>query len=220
MKRGFTLIELLVVIAIIAILASILFPVFSRAREKARQSSCQSNLKQLGLAAAMYSQDYDETYVSAYREVDGTDGFTGTDYSWRVALMPYIRNVQIFQCPSYRPGGTLFAATLPDGGQNAGYAMNLVHWAANPPTPPSGIADGLVYDVSKTIVFTDDNDGITIANDNDGSNDAGWTRTDGGGQRHNDGANYCYYDGHVKFLRPTAVPCKVDDCQWACEGRH
>ena len=61
-RRGFTLIELLVVIAIIAILAGILFPVFAQAREKARQASCQSNLRQLGLATAMYIQDYDETY--------------------------------------------------------------------------------------------------------------------------------------------------------------
>ena len=59
-KQGFTLIELLVVIAIIAILASILFPVFARAREKARQTSCLSNMKQLGLACSMYAQDYDE----------------------------------------------------------------------------------------------------------------------------------------------------------------
>jgi len=63
MRRGFTLIELLVVIAIIAILAAILFPVFARAREKARQASCLSNLKQLGLADLMYAQDYDERYV-------------------------------------------------------------------------------------------------------------------------------------------------------------
>jgi prepilin-type N-terminal cleavage/methylation domain-containing protein/prepilin-type processing-associated H-X9-DG protein len=218
MKKAFTLIELLVVIAIIAILASILFPVFSRAREKARQASCQSNLKQLGLAAAMYSQDYDETYVSVYREVDGTPGFTGTDYSWRVSLMPYIRNVQIFQCPSYRPS-SMFDGSIPDVGQNGGYAMNTVHWVSGSPTPPSGVADNSVYDVAKTITFTDYDGGISISN-TDGSNTPGFIRGDAGGRRHNDGANYCYYDGHVKFMRPSAVKCEVGDCAWAVEGTH
>ncbi len=215
MKRGFTLIELLVVIAIIAILASILFPVFSRAREKARQASCQSNLKQIGLAAAMYSQDYDETCVSNYAETDGTDGFTGTDFSWRIKLLPYIRNVQIFQCPSYRPG-TKFDGTMPDVGQNAGYAMNAVHWFAGAPTPPGGTADSAVWDVSNVILFTDYNDGITIAN-TDGLNTHDFIRNDAGGRRHNDGANYCFYDSHVKFLKPTAVQCATGDCQWSIE---
>src|SRR5579872_2787695 len=67
-RRGFTLIELLVVIAIIAILAAILFPVFARAREQARKASCISNMKQLGLAALMYTQDYDETWPTMYLE--------------------------------------------------------------------------------------------------------------------------------------------------------
>ena len=81
MKRaahGFTLIELLVVIAIIAILAAILFPVFAQAREKARQTSCLSNLKQIGTAAMMYAQDYDERYMAVYRLAN--DGSTSTNY--------------------------------------------------------------------------------------------------------------------------------------------
>ena len=64
-KKGFTLIELLVVIAIIAILAAILFPVFAQAREKARQTSCLSNMKQLGTATQLYMDDYDETFPPA-----------------------------------------------------------------------------------------------------------------------------------------------------------
>ncbi|MCD6352391.1 MAG: DUF1559 domain-containing protein [Armatimonadetes bacterium] len=108
--RGFTLIELLVVIAIIAILAAILFPVFSRAREKARQASCLSNLKQLALATLMYAQDYDETYPLSYY-YDPT--FT-QEYSWDFhldysvsppaislgLLGPYTKNGQINACPS------------------------------------------------------------------------------------------------------------------------
>ncbi len=215
MRRGFTLIELLVVIAIIAILAAILFPVFARAREKARQASCQSNLKQIGIAAAMYSQDYDEICVYTHAEVDGADGFSGTDYSWRVSLLPYIRNVQIFQCASYRPGNR-FDGSNPDVGLNGGYAMNAVHWEAGSPTPPSGCSDSAVWDASNVITFTDYNDGITIANES-GSNAHGFVREDAGGVRHNGGANYCFYDGHVKFLKPTAVNCAAGNCQWCIE---
>jgi prepilin-type N-terminal cleavage/methylation domain-containing protein/prepilin-type processing-associated H-X9-DG protein len=91
MRRGFTLIELLVVIAIIAILAAILFPVFARAREKARQTSCLSNLKEIGLSALMYAQDYDERWVR-YRYPN--------PYFWPDKLQAYIKNTQILRCPS------------------------------------------------------------------------------------------------------------------------
>ncbi|HEX8552334.1 MAG TPA: DUF1559 domain-containing protein [Abditibacteriaceae bacterium] len=91
-KAGFTLIELLVVIAIIAILASILFPVFARARENARRSSCQSNLKQIGLGFAQYGQDYDEKLPA------GRVGNNGA--GWAGQLQPYVKSEQIFSCPS------------------------------------------------------------------------------------------------------------------------
>ena len=94
-KRGFTLIELLVVIAIIAILAAILFPVFARAREKARQASCLSNVKQLELAAMMYVQDYDDTLIRCYYP-----GAPATADIWYELLYPYIKNQDIWYCPS------------------------------------------------------------------------------------------------------------------------
>ena len=88
MRRGFTLIELLVVIAIIAILAAILFPVFARAREKARQAACQSNLRQIGLALKMYCQDYDETNARAY--------FGGAVViRWHQAVQPYMKSTEV-----------------------------------------------------------------------------------------------------------------------------
>ena len=99
-RRGFTLIELLVVIAIIAILAAILFPVFARAREKARQTSCLSNVKQLSLGLTMYAQDYDESFPYwnwAYRQsIGGPLGMT----MWYAAIYPYVKNQQLFTCPS------------------------------------------------------------------------------------------------------------------------
>ena len=109
-KRGFTLIELLVVIAIIAILAAILFPVFAKARDKARQTTCLSNLKQIGLAYMMYAEDYDETLAPApypavgWRCGGGTWGSAESSI-WNVPLGPYIKNWGIFVCPS-AAGGT------------------------------------------------------------------------------------------------------------------
>jgi len=91
-RRAFTLIELLVVIAIIAILAAILFPVFAQAREKARQTSCLSNNHQIGMAFMQYAADYDECLPLS------TD--SGRDLSWANTLQPYIKNRQVYRCPS------------------------------------------------------------------------------------------------------------------------
>ncbi len=94
-KCGFTLIELLVVIAIIAILAAILFPVFAQAREKARQISCTSNIKQIALATMMYCQDYDEQFPIGY--VDDTA--TNTVTSWPGEIAPYLKSTGVLVCP-------------------------------------------------------------------------------------------------------------------------
>jgi len=98
-KRGFTLIELLVVIAIIAILAAILFPVFARARENARKSSCQNNLKQLALGFKQYINDFDERYPLVLVTTNSGTSYA-PPYGWADALQPYIRNTQVYQCPS------------------------------------------------------------------------------------------------------------------------
>lgn len=92
-KRGFTLIELLVVIAIIAILAAILLPVFAQAREKARATSCLSNLKQVGLGIIQYEQDFDETTPNGVNPYGGGNGWAGQIYT-------YVKNVGVFHCPS------------------------------------------------------------------------------------------------------------------------
>lgn len=110
-KNGFTLIELLVVIAIIAILAAILFPVFGRARENARRTSCLSNMKQIGLGMLQYIQDYDEVYPMHY---NGTE-------RWPQTMNPYIKSTQVFDCPSR--ADFKFDGTYASAGQVA-YGMN------------------------------------------------------------------------------------------------
>ncbi len=101
--HAFSLIELLVVITIIAILAAILFPVFARARENARRSACQSNLKQIGLGLIQYTQDFDETMPFA--QLPGSAKYTGV---WMDAIQPYVKSDALFNCPShpFTPGAT------------------------------------------------------------------------------------------------------------------
>jgi prepilin-type N-terminal cleavage/methylation domain-containing protein/prepilin-type processing-associated H-X9-DG protein len=135
-RRAFTLIELLVVVAIIAILAAILFPVFARAREQARKTSCQSNLKQIGLAFGMYRQDYDEMMpVNGEGGIDGGvancfNEVTRTDYRGWIGnqLHPYTKNTQIFKCPT----DTLVRYNMADGPNTpanvcAGNPLMLTH---------------------------------------------------------------------------------------------
>ena len=105
--NGFTLIELLVVIAIIAILAAILFPVFAQAREKARQTSCLSNTKQIGIAFMQYTQDYDEYFPGLF-----SGNWGASTARWMDNIQPYVKNAQIFNCPS-------------DADQNNKYVPNL-----------------------------------------------------------------------------------------------
>jgi prepilin-type N-terminal cleavage/methylation domain-containing protein len=115
-RHGFTLIELLVVIAIIAILAAILFPVFAQAREKARQTSCLSNCKQIALAFQMYQQDNDGAYTWQGPKLgDDVADFMapGAKPNWGAELMPYIKSPKMYICPSARPSP--FAKTFPWG---------------------------------------------------------------------------------------------------------
>jgi len=120
MKRhGFTLIELLVVIAIIAILAAILFPVFARARENARKSSCQSNVKQLANGLMMYAQDYDEVYPVWNRNLSAAE----QPLAPPAAIFPYVKNVQVYTCPSGAKMPSI--AGLPDGWDQYGWGAVL-----------------------------------------------------------------------------------------------
>lgn len=146
LNRGFTLIELLVVIAIIAILAAILFPVFAQAREKARQASCQSNLKQIGNAFAMYMQDYDELFPmndnggnSPAWYTQPADARPGPQYNrlgvWTTTMQPYIKNWQVYGCPSCPITSQYLQAPL-----NAGQQQIPISYAYNGQLATSSLA--------------------------------------------------------------------------------
>ncbi len=209
-RRGFTLIELLVVIAIIAILAAILFPVFAKAREKARQTSCLSNLKQLSLALQMYAQDYDETLCRYYRYMY----MNGTRYLWwwGDVLQPYISNYQILECPS---GSWGYTYARPPGLPNpliCSYAFNAVGHDVNQ-NYIGNMGDrklATIQEPSETIIlcdsktseiYTGGSRNYTIMGPN-GVTDLGTNpsvvRV---AIRHNDGFNNAFCDGHAKWLR-------------------
>jgi prepilin-type N-terminal cleavage/methylation domain-containing protein/prepilin-type processing-associated H-X9-DG protein len=206
-RRGFTLIELLVVIAIIAILAAILFPVFAKAREKARQTSCLSNLKQIGLACMQYAQDYDEKLPSSYL-------YTGAGLFWWADLaQPYMKNYQSVVCPSFTSAsyGTARPAGLPNP-LLYGYAANESGAPVpgvtgnNPGMASSGTAPSLGQIVAPTqLILVYDSWYIDTWNPAllDCLAPAGTTPYNNG--RHNDGTNYVMADGHAKWLKNTTV---------------
>ncbi len=213
-KSAFTLIELLVVIAIIAILAAILFPVFSRAREKARQTCCLSNLKQIALAMLMYAQDYDEVWpISVYY----TNGWS-VEHAWDFTLdwstwppqtsggliWPYTRNGQINACPT--------AKTLQSWGRPyTGYAYNTTYiggeqiFGSGALRPPASL--GAVAKPSETALLADAGFPFTngqVAAHNYLRAPSDWLFAWGTVHfRHNRTACVAYCDGHVK-----AVPFK------------
>jgi len=181
-RSAFTLIELLVVIAIIAILAAILFPVFAKAREKARQASCGSNCKQVAVAILMYSQDYDERAL----HVDHSTG-----YSWFDPLQAYVKNEQMFKCPS-------MPAENPDPETdyclNALFAHSVSFAQFDQPAGQimtaerrQGVtAEGYhcFYDTAVSPWTVDEFDVANLEH-----------------ERHNGGSNYSFADGHTKWLK-------------------
>ena len=194
MRRGFTLIELLVVIAIIAIIAAILFPVFARARGKAHQTVCLSNVRQAGLAVLMYAQDYDDHLVRHCfqpRLMDASGGYT-----WPHAIQPYVANVGIFMCPT----NTAWRSELKGCG---GYSLNL---SRLPTGETVGCADRLIARIPRPAGL------LIVTESGDGSNGVAWCgywyrETDTGDPthvhptgRHGTGSNVAYVDGHAKWM--------------------
>jgi prepilin-type N-terminal cleavage/methylation domain-containing protein/prepilin-type processing-associated H-X9-DG protein len=205
-KRGaFTLIELLVVIAIIAILASILFPVFGRARENARRSSCQSNLKQISLGVLQYVQDYDERFPQGSSSTQ--------ELSWAKSIQPYVKSDQIFQCPS--------EPTVPDANdKNWGYTdywgnRVVFGWQYNNTNPEPPLSQSAITSTALTALMGDgakSQDDYTYCGNGGRPNylcqgSLNTTKTGAGvwETRHLEGANYAFADGHVKWLKPGKV---------------
>lgn len=232
-RAGFTLIELLVVIAIIAILAAILFPVFARARENARRTSCLNNMKQVGLGMLQYAQDYDEHYYGA----NGRSTSIYPGIGWAGAVYPYIKSTQVYKCPDDSNNGS--GTNLP-----VSYAFN--YYAASTALathqyPSLGILFSEISGVSTNISDAQET-GTNIVSAIDVGDILIWvegspgtlkcckfgapvyhtrgpgvlhkgtrlTDTDNLGPqppqgRHLDGANYAYMDGHAKWVRAQSV---------------
>lgn len=234
-KRGFTLIELLVVIAIIAILAAILFPVFAQAREKARAISCLSNNKQIGLALAMYLQDYDETVVPV-ATADHAPMYADLRDTWFSHLAPYVKsgavatptdngnyNGTMWRCPddsthkhifdvSYGYNYHWLANRDANGDDNPALSAPIALAAIEAPSDMvfCGEADG-PYGKIAPPYFQQWWDGVSISNPqtytyNDVYGDR-WEKP----QRHSSGANYVFSDTHAKWVKQATIyPISAD----------
>lgn len=208
--RAFTLIELLVVIAIIAILASILFPVFARARENARRTSCLSNLKQLGLGMMQYTQDYDEHYprgywgitylqtdtsMPGYKFITNNGSNSGRFLNWMDFIYPYVKSVQLFVCPSQTDTG---------GSPSYGYSGAISGWHRSKYGGTGGTGTMSLAEVTRPaeifmVLDYYSRYGI-FANPIDHGNRAANPSTINNVVPHLDGGSITFADGHVKWL--------------------
>jgi prepilin-type N-terminal cleavage/methylation domain-containing protein/prepilin-type processing-associated H-X9-DG protein len=196
-RRGFTLIELLVVIAIIAILAAILFPVFARAREKARQTSCLNNVKQLTLGLIQYVQDYDEVFPH-WRNFRNPKG----SVYWYEIVQPYVKNTQVQKCPSEPNRSLGYGYNCDYIGYGSSTSISIDHKLAevNSPAETVWIMDcgsACAYKPARWVP--------------DVTNALYLTYVDGA-SRHNGGANVGFVDGHAKWLLCNDL--LMDDSIW------
>lgn len=193
-RTGFTLIELLVVVAILTILAAILFPVFSKARENARRAACASNLRQIGLGIMQYTQDNDDTYP--LRKADA--GLGGSGYSWHQAVYPYVKSTSVFECPSDPATDYPPITRVGSPGIVESYEINV------------RIGEGL-----RTVAVLSPSQKIGVSERYSGYTNYGMAWTDWGGASvqnwlecyafHMRTWNCLFLDGHVKATHPSAT---------------
>ena len=209
-RLAFTLIELLVVITIIAILAAVLFPVFAQAREKARQTSCLSSLRQIGLASLQYSQDYDELQI-------GTELGDEPEYFWGEMLAPYLKNRRILSCPS---SDAPFRTSAPSSGFPGGIGYEWSYnYAINDIKDTQGRRIGAAFAPmagvtrpADTILILDGWPAAAEPAENEERHEIRWVwgrrdalrnPLDDGNPRHTAGFSYALCDGHARW-RPRA----------------
>jgi len=225
-RQGFTLIELLVVVAIISILAAILFPVFARARESARRTSCLSNLKQIGLAAMMYVQDYDEkypwdkstdTYTSASDMPDGQFWLSSQNLIWPQLLYPYTKSENMFWCPSQSGAAAATTPSIANYGANTeiigapGSQLSMA--AITSPSTIYLIMDAGIYYMEPKRAKKSNLTVEYLPGMGEGGGVCDATRIPPGSGhysdcnhgRHFDGVNVIFADGHAKWLKSSIL---------------
>ena len=223
-RRGFTLIELLVVIAIIALLAAILFPVFARARENARKSSCLNNLKQMGVGFAQYTQDFDEHYPRSKMGgyiYPGTTAATGInpEAPWQFLILPYTKSTQIYKCPSNGHTG------------RTGWSWNgtddiiFEHYLSNGVNGTSGTLGGgqpVGRDTGRPISDLRAAANVILVGecrDRSNADPEFWDNTaDAQFFSHLGQSNWLFCDGHVKSLKPSQT-ARPGNNMWDIQNR-
>lgn len=220
-RRTFHLVDAVMILLVLGLLVVLLMPPRPH-REDARKAVCTNNLKQIGSAFLMYSQDYDERFPPAWLGAPAGR----THVSWRRLISPYLHTNSVFVCPCSsfpgKPAPGVDPDTLP------GYGMNTVHREPGAPDPvgwagggaaPKPVAYASIAHPASCILAGDAQPHVPSELTR-WSNAPGFQRHDPGARLHLDLATYLFADGHVERLAPDKIPCSAGECWWSLQGRH